>query len=115
MTKEEAQEIVDLIDESTVIDDNWLDSLVMEIGYKKLIALSVVSGLTWNDFLEKHEGDYITDFQTKDDTEIYVGRVIHYFNLYRLIVLQDKSYVYYVSQSGGLTSFSIENIKEYLV
>ena len=114
MTKEEAQKIIDYIIPETVIDSNWLDSLLLEPDLIKLRALQLVSNIcSYNDLLEIDEGEFISKYQTKK--EIYVGRTIKYINNYYLLVGQDKMYVWYFNNDGDICFFKINEIKNYLI
>jgi len=114
MTKEEAQKIVDNINEDTIIDNDWLSYLVSEDKeYTKLKSLAIVSGMNWSDFIEKYEGCYITDFQTKK--EIYVGRIIYFLDNYFLITAQNKSNCFFISLDGKSCSLTINQINNYLL
>ena len=113
MTKEEAQIILDSIDETTVVDDNWLGYLVEDKECKVLRAISIITGLSWNDFLEKHEGDYISDFQTKP--ELYLGRTIKVNEQYHLIIRQSKMYIYYVTGYNFTEDILIKDLDRHLI
>jgi hypothetical protein len=114
MTKEEAQIILDAIDPETVVDDNWLDSLISENKeYTKLRALSIITEKTWNEIISCYEGEYITKFQTKK--EIYVGKTIKPLDRFYLIVAQDELYFYYIDTHGKLKWVSLNDVNNYLI
>lgn len=114
MIKEEAQIILDNIDSKTVIDYNWLGYLIDDKECKVLRAISIITDLSWNDFLEKYEGDYISNFQTKK-VKNYIGRIIKLDDYMCLILGQTKTHAYYIGKGGNISGGNLKDINKYLV
>jgi len=113
MTKQEAQTIIDEIDPTTVVDHNWLGYLIADPEFKILKAIHVIFDMAYYLFLEKYEGYSMEEFQTKQ--EIYVGKVINYFNAHYLIISQYDGCVQYINEDGDLSHLDIKGIESYLI